>query len=164
MSFAHLPAFLTRAFADLAHWLQKRSAARLPLLLLGLLFAKGRRTCTSWFRAAGITTDFRPAYYTIYAVGRQIDGVAVSTWIAVQPLLTGSRLRVAIDDRPTARYGPCVEGCGIHHNPSPGPAGAQHLYGHVWVTLAALAPHPDWGPRALPLQAQLYIRTDDLAK
>src|SRR6266446_499402 len=158
MPFSHLPPFLTRAFAALAGWLQQRSAARLPLLLCGLLFAHGRRTVTSWFRAAGITDDFRPAYTTVCAVGRATSQMAVSALDAVQPLLAGPRLRVAIDDTPTPRYGPEVEGAGIHHNPSPGPAGAKHVYGHVWVTLAALAKHPDWGTLALPLQAQLYIR------
>jgi hypothetical protein len=48
MPLSHLPDFLTTAFAALTHWLDKRSAARLPLLLLGILFAKGRRTITSW--------------------------------------------------------------------------------------------------------------------
>ena len=71
---------------------------------------------------------------------------------------------LAIDDTPTPRYGPEVEGAGIHHNPSPGPAGEKYVYGHVWVTLAALAKHPDWGTIALPLQAQLYVRKVDLAK
>jgi hypothetical protein len=158
MPFSHLPASLTRAFGALAFWLQKRSAARLPLLLVGILFATGRRTVTSWFRAAGITDAFRPAYTTVCAVGRQTTGMAASVLSTVQPLLGGQRLRVAIDDTPTPRYGPAVEGAGIHHNPSPGPAGEKHVYGHVWVTLAALAQHPDWGTIALPLQAQLYIR------
>ena len=164
MSFSYLPPCLTRAFHALAHWLQKRSAARLPLLLCGILFAKGRRTVTSWFRAAGIRTDFRPAYYTVCVVGRHVPQLAFSTWVALRPLLPGPRLRVAIDDTPTARYGPCVEGAGIHHNPSPGPAGAKYLYGHVWVTLAALAQHPHRGTSALPLQAQLYLRKADLEK
>ena len=44
MPFSHLPPLLTRAFLDLGHWLHKRSAARLPLLLCGILFARGRRT------------------------------------------------------------------------------------------------------------------------
>ena len=162
MPFSHLPPFLARAFAALASWLQKRSAARLPLLLCGILFGSRRRTVTSWFRAAHITDDFRPAYTTVCAVGRATTQMAVSTLFAVRPLLAGPRLRVAIDDTPTPRYGPEVEGAGIHHNPSPGPAGAEHLYGHVWVTLAALAKHPDWGTLALPLQAQLYIRAADL--
>ena len=87
-----------------------------------------------------------------------------STLRAVQPVLSGPRLTVAIDDTPTPRYGPEVEGCGIHHNPSPGPAGEKFIYGHVWVTLAALAQHSDWGTIALPVQAQLYIRQANLDK
>jgi hypothetical protein len=162
MPLSHLPPFLTSAFSALAHWLHKRSAARLPLLLAGILFASGRRTVTSWFRAAGIAEDFRPAYTTVCAVGRETDHMAVSTLYAVRPLLGGGRLRAAIDDTPTARYGPFVEGAGIHHNPTPGPAGEKHIYGHVWVTLAALAKHPDWGVIALPVQAQLYIRACDV--
>jgi len=164
MPFSHLPALLTSAFLDLARWLQRRSAVRLPALLCGLLFAKGRRTVTAWFRAAGITDDFRPAYQTVCAVGRKASALAVSTLDAVTPLLGHGRLTAAIDDTPTARYGPCVEGAGIHHNPSPGPAGEKHVYGHVWVTLAALARHPDWATVALPLQGQLYIRRADLEK
>jgi DDE superfamily endonuclease len=164
MPFAHLPPLLTSAFAALAHWLQKRSAARLPLLLVGILFARGRRTVTSWFRAAGIAADFRPAYTTVCAVGHATNHMALSTLHTVEPLLGSGRLRVAIDDTPTGRYGPCVEGCGIHHNPSPGPAGEKYLYGHVGVTLAALARHPDWGTLALPLQGQLYLRQADLDK
>jgi hypothetical protein len=162
MSFSHLPPFLASAFGELAHWLQKRSAIRLPLLLMGILFARGRRTVTSWFRAAGIAEDYRPAYTTVCAVGRHTTAMAVTTLYTIKPLLGQGRLRVAIDDTPTPRYGPCVEGAGIHHNPSPGPAGEKHVYGHVWVTLAALARHPDWGTLALPVQAQLYIRRVDV--
>jgi len=165
MPLSHLPALLATAFLDLAHWLQRRSAARLPRLLVGLLFAHGRRTVTSWFRAAGVTDDYRQAYTTVCAVGRQATQMAVTTLYAVAPLLPGPRLRLAIDDTPTPRYGPEVEGAGIHHNPSPGPAGEKYVYGHVWVTLAALARHPAWATLALPVQAQLYIRKaglDDL--
>ena len=62
MPLSQLPAFLSACFDDLSAALDRRSAPRLFLLLLGALFAKGRRTVTSWFRAAGITTDFRHAY------------------------------------------------------------------------------------------------------
>jgi SRSO17 transposase len=164
MPLSRLPAFLASAFRDLAQWLDRRSAVRLPLLLYGILFAKGRRTVTSWFRAAGVTDEFRQGYTTVYAVGREAGHMALSTWSAVQPLLDSGRLTVAIDDTPTPRYGPQVEGCGRHHNPSRGPAGEKFLYGHVWVTLAALARHPDWDTLALPVQAQLYIRQVDLDK
>jgi hypothetical protein len=165
MSLSQLPAALSRTFAALGHWLDRRTAARLPLLLCGILLAHGRRTATSWFRAAGITTEFRCAYHTIYAVGRRTDVLALTAWDRVCPCLASSRrLRLAIDDTPTARYGPCVEGAGVHHNPTPGPAGEKFVYGHIWVSLAALARHPHWGTIALPLHADLYVRQKDLCK
>ena len=164
MPSSHLPSLLATAFLNLARWLQRRSAVRLPVLLCGLLFARGRRTVTSWLRAAGITDDFRPYYTTAGAAGRQASHMALSVQSAVRPLLDPQRLLVGIDDTLTSRYGPCVEGCGIHHNPSPGPAGEKYVHGHVWVTLAALAQHPGWGTIALPLWAQLYIRQADLGK
>lgn len=163
MLLSHLPEFLATAFTDLASWLDCRSAVRLPVLLTGLLFASGRRTVTSWFRAANLEQDYRNAYTTVCAVGREFENLAVSPLLAIKPLLAGKRLTLAIDDTPTPRWGPCVEGAGIHHNPTPGPAGERHVYGHVWVTLAALAKHPRWGTLALPLQAQMYIRQADLA-
>jgi hypothetical protein len=51
-------------------------------------------------------------------------------------LLTG------IDDSPTKRHGPKVEGAAIHHNPTPGPADQKYLYGHIWVTLSLALRHP----------------------
>jgi hypothetical protein len=163
MTFSHLPVFLTSIFSSLAHWLQKRSAFRLPSLLVGILFARGRRTVTSWFRATDLADDFRQSYVTVCAVGREIDHMAITVVTdVVQPLVEGKRLIIGIDDTPTQRYGPEVEGAGIHHHPSAGPAGEKHLYGHIWVVLAVLGKHPDWGAIALPLQAQLYIRAIDV--
>lgn len=164
MSLSHLPNLLTTAFADFAWWLDRRLRQRLNLIFLGMLLARGRRTCTSWFRPAGITDKFRPAYTTINAVGRKINSMAVTTLSTVEPLLNTRRLTVAIDDTPTPRYGPEVEGCGIHHNPTPGPTGQEFLYGHAWVTIAAIVRHPQWDTIALPLQAQLYIRKADIEK
>ena len=164
MPLSHLPPLLASAFSALARWLDKRSAARVPPLLFGILFARGRRTVTSWFRAAGISDDFRQSYVTVCSVGRHADDMAATVLHQVRPLLDNKRLRLAIDDTPTPRYGPQVEGAGIHHNPSPGPAGERYVYGHVWVTMTALAEHQDFGCVALPLQAQLYVRRADLAK
>jgi hypothetical protein len=82
----------------------------------------------------------------------------------VKPLVTGvGRLTFALDDTPTERYGPKVQGAGVHHNPTPGPAGGAFVYGHVWVVLGLLATHPSWGVVALPLLARLYVRVKDLA-
>jgi DDE superfamily endonuclease len=162
MSLSYLPSLLASWFCQLAAWLDRRSAARLPGLLVGLLFADGRRTVTSWFRPAGITDDFRRGYATVWACGRRSEAMAYTVLKAVEPLVVGERLVVGIDDTPTPRWGPHVEGAGIHHNPNPGPAGEKFVYGHVWVTLAALVKHSQWGTRALPLHSHLYIRRKNI--
>src|SRR5438552_15310993 len=132
MSLSHLPAPLSQVYDRFAAWLDRRTAARLPLLLAGILLASGRRTATSWFRAAGITVEFRRAYHVIHAVGRRSDLLAITAWTTVRPCLAGAaRLTFAIDDTPSARYGPHVQGAGVHHNPTPGPAGERFVYGHV---------------------------------
>ena len=168
MSLSHLPPFLSACFTACASALNKRSAVRLPLLLLGVLLAKGRRTVTSWFRAARITIDFRPAYNVLWAVGRRVATVAACLLCrSIKPLIlrsSGDHRLFALDDTPTKRYGPYIQGAGTHHNPTPGPAGPKFLYGHVWVTLAWLGKHTIWGVLALPLQALLYIRAKDVVK
>jgi hypothetical protein len=63
----------------------------------------------------------------------------------------------ALDDSPTKRFGPYVEGAGTHHNPTPRPAGSKFLYGHVWVCLARLLRHPHVGTIALPILSQLGL-------
>ena len=46
------------------------------MLMLGILFASGRRTVTSWLRAVGISDDFDDYYYFLAAVGRKTESVA----------------------------------------------------------------------------------------
>ncbi len=138
---------------------------RLAVLLGGILFAQGRRTVASWLRAAGISTDWSDYYYFIAAVGRKAKPVATRLCILLlRQLPTGDRILVALDDTPTKRYGPKVQGAGIHHNPTPGPADAKFCYGHIWVTLALVMRHPLWNTIALPLRALLYIRQKDIPK
>ncbi len=60
MPLSQLPALLSACFPDITAALDRRSAPRLLLLFVGALFAKGRRTVTSWFRAAGITATSAP--------------------------------------------------------------------------------------------------------
>jgi hypothetical protein len=134
--------------------------------LLGALLAAGRRTVTSWLRAAGLSAEFRPAYATVAAAGRRTDALAARLAHGVlKPLLAGvPRPLLALDDTPTPRYGRKVQGAGVHHNPTPGPAGAAYVYGHSWVVLGWLARQPAWGTIALPLLARLYVRRKDLPR
>jgi len=143
--------------------LHARTAHRLAPLLQGLLWARGRRTVTSWLRAAGVTADFRASYYFIASLGRQVGLLAgVFFRRLLDRLAPGERWLFALDDTPTARYGRWVEGAGVHRNPTPGPSQQQFVYGHIWVTLAWVLRHPCWGTLSLPLLAWLYIRHKDL--
>jgi hypothetical protein len=115
-------------------------------------------------RAAGLSDEYRPCYTTVAAVGKRTDLAAAHlTREVVKPLVADAdRLTFALDDTPTERYGRKVQGAGVHHNPTPGPAGGPFVYGHVWVVLALLARHAAWGTVALPLLARLYIREKSL--
>jgi hypothetical protein len=161
----------SHATRRLCHWspilasaLDPRSAPRLARLFLGAILARGRRTVTSWIRAAGLGDEFRPCYTTVSAAGKRSDRIAARlAHEVVKPLVADApRLVLALDDTPTPRYGSLVQGAGVHHNPAPGPAGSPFVYGHVWVVLGLLARHPAWGVIALPLLARLYVRRKDL--
>ena len=148
----------------LAGFLDRRSASTLAWLFLGALLARGRRTVTSWIRAVGLSQRYQRCYVAVAAAGKKaMDIAARLVCEVVSPLVADQkRLTLVIDDTPTQRYGPLVQGAGIHHNPTPGPAGSPHLYGHIWVVLGLLAHHPAWGVIALPLLARMYVRRKDL--
>jgi hypothetical protein len=160
-----LPTEVSSWITSLSQVLHQRHAWRLLPLLCGLLFAQGRRTVSRWLRASGIGKGFQRYYYFLGSLGRKTEFLAsllLRRAVTVVPL--GERLLLALDDTPTKRYGPQVEGAGIHHNPTPGPADQKFLYGHIWVTLAWVVRHPWWGAIGLPLRALLYVRHKDIGK
>ena len=85
-------------FPRLAGTLDRRSAPRLAWLLVGAILARGRRTVTSWIRAAGLSREYRPCYTTLAAAGKQADGIAARlAHEAVKPLVAGTeRLMFAL--------------------------------------------------------------------
>lgn len=145
--------------------LHQRCAWRLAVLITGIVFAKGRRTATRWFRCAGISRQYKAFYYFIGSIGRKTEIVATILFECMVQLICKGKNRVlmGIDDTPTPRYGPHVEGAGIHHNPIVSPDGAKFVYGHIWVTLSALIRHKRWGTIGLPLLAKMYVRAKDIA-
>ena len=145
--------------------LHGRHRWRLGILVTGILFAQGRRTVSTWLRAAGVSPDYVAYYYFLASVGRNAKFVSwrlLSLVLRIVPL--PERVLLVLDDTPTKRYGPKVEGADVHHNPTPGPAAQEYLYGHVWVTLSLAVRHPAWGALALPLRAMLYVRQRTLKK
>jgi hypothetical protein len=158
---------MQRAVSVLQAVMDRRIAFRLAIVVAGMLLADNRRTASAWFVAAGVQDDWDRFYDCLSSVGRTSGKLATAVLgLVVQKLAPrlGDRILLGMDDSPTARYGRHVEGAGVHHNPTPGPADGQWLYGHNWVALAWLATHPAWGVIALPLRSMLYVRQVDIPK
>ena len=133
-----LPVSLVVWITALAGTLDARQQVRFVALCTGLLFARGRRTVASWLRLSR-GCDYKRYYYLLGSVGRKALAIAgVLLRILLKRLPgdgPGTPLVFAIDDSPTKRYGPHVEGAGKHHNPTPGPAGSRSstaTSGSVW--------------------------------
>src|SRR5215204_1536681 len=76
-------------FSRFAAALDPRSAPRLAWLLVGAVLARGRRTVTSWIRAAGLSREYRPCYTTVVAAGKKTDLIAAHlAHQVVKPLVT----------------------------------------------------------------------------
>jgi hypothetical protein len=133
---------------------------------MGMLFASGRRVVAAWIRTAGLSDDFQDYYFFLQSVGQRWRdlGQRVLVLVVLRAIDQQKRVLVAIDDTPTKRYGPKVEGAGVHHDPTPGPTGRAFCYGHVWVTLAVVVRHRLWGTIGLPIWSWLYVRHKDIAK
>ncbi|QJW97076.1 hypothetical protein FTUN_4641 [Frigoriglobus tundricola] len=154
MPSSHTPAPRCPWFSVLAKALDPRSGRRLAALFRGLILASRRQTLRRWIRAAGRSNPYRRCSATAAAVGRRTEGAAAPLLLELlKPLVADtSRLVRALDDTPTERYGPQVQGAGVHHHPTPGPAGSPFVYGHVWVVLGLLGrtrwagswPCPGW--------------------
>ena len=77
-------------------------------MFLGDVLARGRRTVTTWIRAAKLSGQYQPCYTAVAAAGKRADRIARRLLTeVVSPLAKGAgRLTLALDDTPTRRYGP----------------------------------------------------------
>jgi Transposase DDE domain len=158
---------MQKAVSVLQTVMDRRIAFRLAIVIAGMFLADDRRTASAWFVAAGVQDDWDRFYDCLISVGRTSGNLATAVLgLVVQTLAEGlgDRILLGMDDSPTSRYGKHVEGAGVHHHPTPGPADGEWLYGHNWVALAWLATHPAWGVIALPLRSMLYVREVDVPK
>jgi hypothetical protein len=71
-----LPVALLVWITALAATLDARQQARFVRLCTGLLFARGRRTVTSWLRGCGAGRDYKRYYYLLGSVGRKTPAIA----------------------------------------------------------------------------------------
>jgi hypothetical protein len=150
---------------QLSSLLDARSGFRLAIIMAGMMLADDRRVAAAWFASAGVQDDWDCFYDCLISVGRRSQSMSLALLtMLLKKFAPGAdgHLTIATDDTPTARYGKHVEGAGVHHNPTPGPAGSDWLYGHNWVVLALLIQHPLWGVIAFPLFSMLYVRAIDV--
>lgn len=166
MEVSRFPSFLSSAFSALVFFLDARIQSLTVRIFRGMFLAQDqRRTASRWFRAAGIRRKYKSAYRHLAAVGRESLSMstAVGRLVLKHPAAQSEKIVIALDDTLTKRYGPKVEGAGIHHNPTPGPIGQLLEYGQNFVVAALLAWHPLHGIIGLPLRAQLYVRQKEVA-
>lgn len=74
---------------------------------MGVLFAQGRRTVSTWLRAAGVSPDDADHYYFLASVGRNAQRVCwrlLSLGLQIVPL--PGRVLLVLGDTPTKRYRP----------------------------------------------------------
>ncbi len=149
---------------ELSNQLHGRSNWRLPFILYGIIFAQGRKTVSSWLRAAGITKGYQEFYTFLESLGKKTEEVAKALFqIVLRHILRGAEaITVAIDDTPERRYGKKIETCGYHHDGTTKPGDQEFFYGNVWVTLAVVVHHLSFGTIALPLLSKLYVRECDI--
>ena len=76
MAVFQLPASVSTWVQQLAKPLDARIADRLSIVLLGVLFARGRRTVTRWLHAAGVGHEFQLFYYFLGSLGHHVESVA----------------------------------------------------------------------------------------
>ena len=119
--------------------LHQRSAWRLSIIIAGIIFSRGWKTVTSWFRAAGATQRYKAFYYFIGSIGQRTETIATILFEFMVNLIyiKGNRILMGFDDSPTRRYGPKIQGAGIHRNPTVRSDGVKFVYDHVWVSLSA---------------------------
>ena len=78
-------------FSRLAAALDRRSAPRLASLFLGAVLALGRRTVTTWIRAAKLSGHYQRCYVAVAAAGKRADSIARRLLNeVVRPLLKGA--------------------------------------------------------------------------
>ncbi len=92
-----------------AKLLDDRIGFRLPILIAGILLAKGRCTVACWLRAAGVKGDWDRFYDGLQSVGKNVRVLLLPlASFLVKRLDPGpeGRWRIALDDSPTRRYRP----------------------------------------------------------
>jgi hypothetical protein len=132
--------------------------------MLGILFAvQSRRTVTTWIQASHLFCDFRNVFYHLPQIGQNNDNLLHQFLTDLiqshRDYFTDTiRIRLVVDDTTTKHYGKKIEGCGWHHNATPGGTDSTLCWGHSWVVVGLVLTHPTRGEILLPIGSSLYVQ------
>ena len=154
--------------------------------MIGLLLATGSDNVARWVAALGVTEHWSRFFSVRGKISRLLRRLATillgevcpskqvvlfvrDTVDAQRPHRLGQekpRKQAVwiLDDTVLRRYGPKVQGAGLHRNPAPAPGEGAFCYGHSRVTLAWAVRTPHWGTGAILLGSKLYVRQQDIEK
>ncbi|MEZ6067155.1 MAG: hypothetical protein R3B90_15955 [Planctomycetaceae bacterium] len=93
----------------------------------GALFAGGRQVVAAWIPRRALSPDFQNCYYFLQSLGRRWRDIGgrLLVLVLLKVLKDHERVLLAIDDSPTKRYGPKVQGGHPTPRPTPGPTGKR---------------------------------------
>ena len=165
MSLCHTPQDLSPWFDCLIASFDARTQGRFANLLHGVLFAQGRRTVSSWLRAAGVGLDFRAITmpcppWAVRLRWSPADCSCASWYRSWKDPPSASSLVSTIP--PPNAMAPVLKGPANIITPRrdrPAPSSAMATFGLPWRCLLR---HPEWDTIALPLLAHLYVRAKDI--
>jgi hypothetical protein len=77
----------------------------LDIITAGIVFAKGNRTVTNWFRWAGVSRRYKAFYYFIGSIGRKTEIITTVFFEFTVNLIykKNNRILMGIDDTLTRR-------------------------------------------------------------
>jgi hypothetical protein len=129
MTSSHPTAALCQWFSQPAAALDRRSARRPALVVPWGGPGPGAADCHGLDQGPKLSDRFPSCSIAVAAAGKRSDRIARRLLTeVVAPLFGGAeRLTLAPDDTRTKRYGPHVQGAGVRHNPTPGPAGSPDV-------------------------------------
>jgi len=156
-----LPSSVEPTFLKFSRAFDPRTAARVSVLIVGLILCRGRHTVTAALRAVGALAG---GHFSTYH--RVVSRASWSTWalgrilatMVIELLAAAEVVKLAVDETVDEHKGPQVYGKGCHRDAvRSSHSHTSYKWGHKWVTLAIIVKFP-WSrrPWALPVLAVLY--------
>jgi DDE superfamily endonuclease/Archaeal putative transposase ISC1217 len=157
----YLPSSVEPTVLKFSSAFSPRTAARMAVLMVGMILCRGRHTVSAALRAVGALAE---GHFSTYH--RVFSRASWSTWVAGRMLATlvlelpflGDVILLAIDETTAEHKGPMVYGKGCHRDAvRSSHTHTSYKWGHKWVVLSVVVQFT-WTKRpwALPILAVLY--------